>query len=375
MTRDAIRFIRKLGFDLQSVKTALACGLSWLLAEAVTPHSYPYFAPIAAILTLQVTVADSIQKGLYRIVGIIVGIGISMLAGQWLSVNAATVALVVLAGLAVSNALRLNSQIGAQIGVSALLVLAFGNTHGYAAYRVLETLLGSGVAVAVNLALVPRDTTREALNAASGLGKRIAAVLRDFDEAAKGRRHPAQVLEEARGLLQLIKKGNEATALARQSLKFVPLGRGRRERVERVSAAMERLEHLSVQARGIARSLIELEAAGLKVPELDQALAAAADCVDRYADTVTDPTEASHGRLKQAVEHARRVQLESFRQSVANAEPERLKQIGSVFADLGRMLAEVGKTDESVNTEEPGKLEEHGKTDNPEEKRSPAQRS
>lgn len=349
MIRDALLWLRKLGLDLQSVKTALACGLSWVLAEAVMPHSYPYFAPIAAILTLQVTVADSIQKGLYRIVGIVVGIGISLLAGQWLSVNAWTVALVVLAGLAVSNAMRLNAQIGAQIGVSALLVLAFGNANGYAAYRILETLLGSGVAVAVNLALVPRDTTREALNAASGLGKRIAAVLRDFDEAVRGKRRPAQVLEEARGLLLLIQRGNEATALARQSLKFVPLGRMRRERVERVSAVMERLEHLSVQARGIARSLIELDEAGLQVPGLVPALASAAECVDRFADTIADPSSAAQDKLREATERARSVQLESLGQSMAGADPERLKLIGSVYADLGRMLTEVVRAEESGN--------------------------
>lgn len=349
MIRDAFRSLRKLGIDLQTVKTALACGLSWLLAEAVMPHSNPYFAPIAAILTLQVTVADSIRKGMYRIVGIVVGIGISLLAGQWLSVNAGTIALVVLAGLALSNAMRLNAQIGAQIGVSALLVLAFGNAHGYAAYRILETLLGSAVAVAVNLALVPRDTTREALYAASGLGKRIASVLREYDEAMRGKRRPAQVLEEARGLLLLIQRGNEATALARQSLKFVPLGRTRRERVERVSAAMERLEHLSVQARGIARSLIELGEAAIRVPGLVQALAAAADCVDRFADTVSDPSPEAQERLREATERARRVQLESFGQSMAGADAERLKLIGSVYADLGRMLTEVVRAEESGN--------------------------
>ncbi|MEK0317662.1 FUSC family protein [Cohnella sp. 56] len=340
------RFLRRLGIDLQTFKTALACGLSWLLAQSLTPHSYPYFAPIAAILTLQVTVADSIQKGIYRIVGIVVGIGISMIAGQWFSVNAATVAVVVFAGLAVSGALKLNSQIGSQIGVTALLVLAFGNAHGYAAYRILETMIGSVAAIAVNLALVPRDTTREALNAASGLGKRIAAVLRDFDEALMGKRQPAHVLGEARGLLQLIKRGNEATELARQSLKFVPLGRRRRERVERVSQAMERLEHISVQVRGIARSLLELEAAKGQPLELTEPLAAAAECVDRYADTVTDPSEAAFERLRAAVERARLVQLECFRRSIAGADPEQLKQIGSLFADLGRMLTEVGRADE-----------------------------
>ncbi|CAI6053316.1 FUSC family protein [Cohnella sp. JJ-181] len=349
MARDAFLWLRKTGIDLQSVKTALACGLSWLLAVAATPNSYPYFAPIAAILTLQVTVADSIQKGLYRIVGIVVGIGISLLAGQWLSVNAWTVALVVLAGLAVSRALRLNAQIGAQIGVTALLVLAFGNANGYAAYRILETLLGSSVAVVVNLALVPRDTTHEALHAASGLGKRIADVLRDYDKAVRGERRPAWVLEDARGLLRLIQKGNEATALARQSLKFVPLGRGRRDRVERVSDAMDRLEHLSVQARGIARSLVEMEAAGLRIPELVPALVAAADCVDRYADTVSDLSPQSRQRLREAVEDAAPVQLECLRQSMTGADPERLKLIGSVYADLGRMLTEVGQAYERAS--------------------------
>lgn len=343
MRGSAARWLGKAGINLQTIKTALACGLAWLLAQALTPHSYPYFAPIAAILTLQVTVADSIMKGVYRIVGIVVGIGISMVAGLWLNVNALTIALVVLAGLALSGALKLNSQIGPQIGVTALLVLAFGNSGGYAAYRILETLLGSGVAIVVNLALVPRDTTREALNAASGLGKRIAAVLLDIGEAVEGTKRPAYVLEEARGLLQLIKRGNEATELARQSLKFVPLGRGRRERVERVSLAMERLEHISVQVRGIARSLLELGAGQARTLGLTPTFAATAACVDCYAVTVTDTSAAASERLRLAVERARLVQLDNFRSCIADADHERLKQIGSLFADLGRILTEVGR--------------------------------
>ena len=48
---------------LQAAKTALAAGASWFIAADVMGNTIPVFAPLAALLTVQVTVWDSLARG------------------------------------------------------------------------------------------------------------------------------------------------------------------------------------------------------------------------------------------------------------------------------------------------------------------------
>ena len=49
------RVDRLLGTWLTVVQCAVGAGLAWLVATQVAGHSHPFFAPIAAILTLGLT--------------------------------------------------------------------------------------------------------------------------------------------------------------------------------------------------------------------------------------------------------------------------------------------------------------------------------
>lgn len=44
------------GMGLRVVKTGLACALAWLLAESLLADPLPVLAPLAALLTVQVTI-------------------------------------------------------------------------------------------------------------------------------------------------------------------------------------------------------------------------------------------------------------------------------------------------------------------------------
>ena len=70
---------------LQAAKTAVAAGISWFIAANLMGNSIPVFAPLAALLTVQVTVWDSVARGLQRVLGVVVGVlvasGFARLAG------------------------------------------------------------------------------------------------------------------------------------------------------------------------------------------------------------------------------------------------------------------------------------------------------
>ena len=64
---------------LQATKTAIAAGLSWFVAANVLRNNLPVFAPLAALLTVQVTLWESVSRGLQRVVGVVVGVAIGLL--------------------------------------------------------------------------------------------------------------------------------------------------------------------------------------------------------------------------------------------------------------------------------------------------------
>ena len=115
----------KLGLSLQIFKTAVAASIAWVIAIHIFHAEYPYFAPLAAILTVQVTVADSVQKAAQRIIGVIGGVLVSLLISHWFTISALSIFLVIIIGMAIASALRMNAQIISQVAESSFSITVF----------------------------------------------------------------------------------------------------------------------------------------------------------------------------------------------------------------------------------------------------------
>ena len=59
---------------LHAAKTAVAAGFSWFVAANLLGNQIPVFAPLAAVLTVQVTIWQSVSRGLQRVAGVMVGV-------------------------------------------------------------------------------------------------------------------------------------------------------------------------------------------------------------------------------------------------------------------------------------------------------------
>lgn len=160
--RDGWRRLRSLGVRkwlvlerrtlLQIAKTALAATLAWELAIRLLHSPLPALASLGAILTVQVTVKQTVAFGIQQVIGVTVGVGAAVLLVGLLGVHAWSVGLVILGALVVGNLLRLGKQVN-QVAISALLVLALGTAYGGA--RLVDTLLGAVLGVLVNALLAP----------------------------------------------------------------------------------------------------------------------------------------------------------------------------------------------------------------------------
>lgn len=241
-------------------KVAVAAGLAWDVAVWVGLR-HPYFAPLAAILCLQVTVTDSLRRGVERVVGIVGGVLLADVTARALGMHGWSIALLVLAGLAGARLFHLGRTAVPQVAVSALLVLAAGPNHlGYSLDRVVNTFIGAALAVLVNLLLLPPDYSDQALRAvttaATELAEqfhRIAAWLRDGASLETGR----ALQDEIHAYLATLHRTTEAGEQALTEVSFSWLARRRREKLSGLHAKLVQLRQGYAHAAGVLRTCIE----------------------------------------------------------------------------------------------------------------------
>src|SRR2546425_13339968 len=62
------------------VQAALAAGVSWLVAVHLVDHRAPFFAPVAAVVCLGITLGRRVR----RVIELIVGVGLRVAGGDLL---------------------------------------------------------------------------------------------------------------------------------------------------------------------------------------------------------------------------------------------------------------------------------------------------
>lgn len=335
-----ISMLAKLGVAIEIFKIALASGISWWIASSVTENPYPVFAPLAAILTTQVTIADSLEKSMYRIVGVIFGVTIGGFFGNFFTVNAVSVFIVIGLGLVVGNLLRLHPQITSQIGVSTLLVLQYGHSQGYMTGRIVETIIGAMVAVAINLLISPTQSSLLAKKTVMQSILQLTDIVEGMSKAEKTE-DLAAALYQARQAVQQIRTEQTGIIQLVQGFRFTPFRNAERNKLKELALVMNRLEHISVQARGIARSLLDLAEAEGQWKQFRQVLHDVAICLTIFGRCIDgERNDLLKEALRMAVREMRGNFSRYFIELQQNAE-YLVPEAGAIFSDLGRILDEI----------------------------------
>jgi len=336
---------------LRVVKTGLAAGLAWRVSARLFADGLPVLAPLAALLTVQVTVYRSVAVGLQRAAAVIAGVLLALLVAHGLGLHAWSIGLVTAAAMLLGQALRLGQQ-AVQVPVSALLVLALsGQSQLYPRDRVLETLIGGAVGVAVNLVVVPPLFTRTADMRLGELAATIATLLEDVAAGLGGRWDHARAREwlmRARRLHQDLDAAREALAQAEESVRYNPRRVAHASATAHFQAALTALEHTAFQVRGITRSFTDLAAADPAAaaalsPAFGAAIAAVAGAMRAFGEALGGDS-GGVDRLRRALVGARERQAEA---AAADAGPAAgpgspaAAIRGSLLADCARMLREL----------------------------------
>lgn len=325
-------------------KSTLAAVIAWeVMALLGSPR--PVLAALGAILVVQVTVRASVARSVQLTVGVSVGLGAAVVLGQVLGLHWWSIGLVVLLSLALGEILRLG-PFSSQVAISALLALSLGSAYGLT--RVLDTAVGALIGVVVNVVVVPPSLVQEGARRMRGIAEDLGSLLADIghglisgqpDDAALRRwLHRARdIAGDLRQSVALVDQGEE-------SLRYNPRPGVAHDGLARLREARLALEHSTVQTRGIARSLIDLDAHRLirDDPPAAQSVAAGLHGLGEMLVHVAGAVSA-FGRLQESPGSAAdREQARSEHAAAAAAQrsaSDRLRQISILDNDRDRLLS------------------------------------
>lgn len=240
------------------LQTALAAGLAWLVARHAVGHHTPFFAPIAAAISLGVVLGRRTR----RAVEVVLGVALGVLVGDALiyAIGVETPQIVLVVALAMTAALLLGGGpiVVSQAASSAILVATLRPpSEGIYFSRFVDALIGGGMALAVNAA-VPLDPVRRARRAAEPVLRELGATLDDVATALAARDVDAayDALERARAIEDRQGAFREALDVGRETARLVPPRRRTRERVALYLGAAPHIDLTVRNVRALARAAI-----------------------------------------------------------------------------------------------------------------------
>ncbi|MGN6780159.1 MAG: FUSC family protein, partial [Marmoricola sp.] len=190
---------------------AVAAGVAWWITEQVFGHPTPFFAPVAAVVSL----GTSYGQRLRRVAEVTVGVAVGVFAGDLLVrlIGTHPWSITLIVGLAMSAAALLygGQVFTIQAAVQSIVVAALIPDPGAAFTRWTDALVGGGVAL-VAATVVPAAPLRRPREQAA----KVARKIRDLLEAASevmttGEVEPAlELLAEARATDHLIRELQDA---------------------------------------------------------------------------------------------------------------------------------------------------------------------
>ena len=250
----ATRLSRLQSKSWQIGQCAVAAGVAWFIAADLLGHQAPFFAPIAAVVSL----GTSYGQRMRRIAEVTLGVAIGVFLGDVFTHTFGSGAwqIVLIVGLGMTTALLLDA--GAifvtQAAVQGIVVSVLLPTPGAAFIRWTDALIGGAVALAA-AAIVPRAPLRRPRMQAAVVARKIAQLLRtsagairtgDFEDSM-------EALNEARSTDYLVTELRAAADEGLSVLASSPFRRRHRGDVRRMVELVEPLDFALRNTRVVTR--------------------------------------------------------------------------------------------------------------------------
>lgn len=268
------------------VQCAVAAGVAWWLAADVLDHETPFFAPIAAVLSLGTSYGQRLRRVVEVTLGVAIGVLVADVLVAWIGPGAWQLALIV--GLAMSAALLLDAGIlfVTQAAVQSIVVATLLPEPDAALTRWTDALIGGAVAV-VAATVVPAAPLRKPREQAAAVARKIAELLRAASRVMlDGETDPAlDLLADARATDRMIRELQAAADEGVSTVASSPFRIRHREGLRRMVELVDPLDRALRSTRVLVRQTAVAAYTQRAVPSSYAALTAdLATAVEAVAD-------------------------------------------------------------------------------------------
>ena len=302
--RRALERLRGAWQPLALASTSAA--LAWLFAHRVLGHAQPFFAPIAAAISLSTSRIQRSRRIVQMVGGVLLGIGVAELLSAVLGTSTGALLLIVFVTLtgAVLSGVGFVGQgmmFANQAAASAILVVTL-HRHGTGSERAVDAIVGGAVALILGVLLFPAEPLSLLDDAERRVLRTLADALRHCVRRGDEPPDESWMLAVGDEIHQGLAALNLARATARANVRVAP----RRWRLRGlVDAETARVAHLHLLANAVLGLIRAVSYEPRPLPqELRHHLTALTDAVEQLAtsarprpDAVLDQARATAEQL------------------------------------------------------------------------------
>jgi uncharacterized membrane protein YgaE (UPF0421/DUF939 family) len=295
-SRTALRqsFRRTTASGMISAQAAVAAALAWLVAHNLLHHPRPFFAPISAIIVLDISEGRKLRRAFQLVLGVALGIAIGDALIYEIGTGAWQIGLVVFFATLLAVFLTGNPTVVAQASSSAVLIATLNPPRGSGIYvtRFVDALVGGGVALVVMALLLPADPLAAVARKAGPACHVLSDGLSRTAQALSAR--DARAADEA---LTQLEAGQGTLTAFRESLpegtetaKVSPIRRRARGALARYGEIAQYLERALGNSQVLARRSVTLVRDEEPIPEqLPRSISTLAEATEEVRRALEDP--------------------------------------------------------------------------------------
>jgi uncharacterized membrane protein YgaE (UPF0421/DUF939 family) len=257
------------GFAL-AAQAGVGAGLAWFVAHDLIGRPSPFFAPIAAVITLASSIGQRARRTVELVLGVAIGIGVGDALILLIGRGAWQIGLVVLLAILVATALGGGPPLINQSAASAVLVAALTSSTGMPWTRFLDALVGGGIGLVVMTILLPLNPLTVVRRAADPALATLADGLHEVADALTERDgdRAAQVLERLRDAETTFANFAAAGSAARENVVFAPTRWRHRNALDQYVDGGPQLSYALRNVRVLIRRVLSLLADDEPVPDV-----------------------------------------------------------------------------------------------------------
>ena len=257
------------------LQAAIAASLAYFLADVVVGHGQPFFAPIAAVICLGVTLGQRNRRAIELVIGVAVGLMVADLLVLVIGNGTLQIAVVVLLAMGSAVFFGGGTILINQAAVSAILVVVLQPPDAvFSPDRFIDALIGGGVALGINY-LFPVNPERLVQRAAAPVFDELVAVLEEISAVLESgdERRAERILNRAREIDSSVRDLNEALEAGHETARLSPTRRRSLRQLEFYGSAGVRIELAVINTRVLARGVYNAVRRGDRIaPQLPDAV-------------------------------------------------------------------------------------------------------